>query len=266
MPIRRWIDDTIAWTYGSKGEFSVSSFRKRLENCSPNDQTGSVFQLKGWCPPKVEIFAWQLRKRSVLVREVLCSFGMGQGLSKECLLCLSGSETIYHLFIHCPWSWQLWCTGMSWWEVLSCPNNTLKDWMDGWSGLSPSPRCAKAWCMLFFAVGWTIWEFRNNFIFKRQKSILEQAAYMVKFRVVWWFKFYGSGAQHSVSNMMLNVKESCISIAIPRKLSPGVWIPHVGEKLKFNVDGSARGKPGPAGYGNSQSLCALRRESSPYCP
>ncbi|KAK0581788.1 hypothetical protein LWI29_018005 [Acer saccharum] len=61
--------------------------------------------------------------------------------------------------------------------------------------------------------------------------------------------------------MLLNVKESCVSKAISRKLTPEIWSPPTGNNLKFNVDGTTRGKPGPTGIvgvlGNSQGriLC-----------
>ncbi|KAK2652379.1 hypothetical protein Ddye_012235 [Dipteronia dyeriana] len=101
--------------------------------------------------------------------------------------------------------------GRGWWEVSYCPNKSMYEWMDNWIGLCPVVRCVRAWCTLFYAVSWTIWEFRNNLIFKGIDANVAMAVDIVKHRVVLWFKCHGSGVMDPVSVMQLNVKESCDS-------------------------------------------------------
>ena len=72
---------------------------------------------------------------------------------------------------------------------------------------------------------------------------------MVKFRVGWWFKFQGSGSHETVKPLLLNLKDLCKE-KIVHKVSTHVdWSPPHLNGLKFNVDGSVRGKPGPTGIG-----------------
>ncbi|KAK3222582.1 hypothetical protein Dsin_009607 [Dipteronia sinensis] len=46
---------------------------------------------------------------------------------------------------------------------------------------------------------------------------------------------------------MLNMKEHWVDFPRIKKPSPNAWIPSYLDDLKFNVDGSTRGKPGPTG-------------------
>nr|KAK3205401.1 hypothetical protein Dsin_019447 [Dipteronia sinensis] len=148
----------------------VENFGHWQENNSSEDYLYKKFLWKGLCRPKVEIFAWQLCRGRILVRDVLFHAEMGQGLLMDCSMCNIRNETVDHLFIHCA-------------------------------------------------------------------------------RFSWSFKFFGKGIKDSVSTMMLNIKDSCVdcvSNATSRKVTQEVWTPPVGDNLKFSVDGSVIGKPGPA--------------------
>ncbi|KAK3187888.1 hypothetical protein Dsin_027449 [Dipteronia sinensis] len=120
----------------------------------------------GCCPPKVEIFIWQVLRGRVMVGQVLRNFEIVLDPSLDYGLCHEGSETIDHLFLHCSWSRNLWTSCMDWWGVTSCTNNSVKDWFQGWSGLCPKNRYRRAWDTLFSAIAWYIWESRNLLLFK----------------------------------------------------------------------------------------------------
>ncbi|KAK3225986.1 hypothetical protein Dsin_005848 [Dipteronia sinensis] len=61
--------------------------------------------------------------------------------------------------------------------------------------------------------------------------------------------------------MVLNIKESCVNLVKSKKSNLDRWSPPVGDHLKFNVDGSTKGKPGLAGIGgvlrnsNGKTIC-----------
>ncbi|KAK3219226.1 hypothetical protein Dsin_013196 [Dipteronia sinensis] len=78
----------------------------RIDSIVADFSVSSNLLWKGLCPPKVEIFSWQLWTGRILVRDVLLHFGMTQGMPSNCPMCNSGTETIDHLFIHCQWSWK----------------------------------------------------------------------------------------------------------------------------------------------------------------
>ncbi|KAK2637917.1 hypothetical protein Ddye_025712 [Dipteronia dyeriana] len=74
-----------------------------------------------------------------------------------------------------------------------------------------------------------------------------KAADLVKFRIVWWFKNLGKGSKDSIQSLLLNFKHLFIEFKKTKKKCILDWIPPTGDYLKFNVDGSVIGKPGPAG-------------------
>jgi hypothetical protein len=98
----------------------------------------SDFLWQGICPPKVEVFAWQLLKGRILVREVLLNFGVQQVGSAVCPMCGNGSESINHLFLHCIWSDMVWRICMGWYGVFSCTSPSIREWAICWNMLCPS--------------------------------------------------------------------------------------------------------------------------------
>ncbi|KAK3226182.1 hypothetical protein Dsin_006044 [Dipteronia sinensis] len=71
------------------------------------------------------------------------------------------------------------------------------------------------------------------------------------------FKTYGRGSAAPVYVTLLNIKEYCIKPTNAKQTKKEVdWVPHSLDGLKFNVDGSARGKPGPTG------MCGVLRDAN----
>ncbi|KAK3219665.1 hypothetical protein Dsin_013635 [Dipteronia sinensis] len=100
-----------------------------LEGPSLDDQEALKFFRQGICPPKVQVFGWQLVKGKVLVRNQLSRYGLDQVACLDCPLCGSNVESVDHLFIHCQWSWNLWLKCIGWWKVVGCPNFSFR--LDG---------------------------------------------------------------------------------------------------------------------------------------
>ena len=78
---------------------------------------------------------------------------------------------------------------------------------------------------------------------------MQQASDMVKFRMVWWFKHHGAGSKEPINMLLLNISELCIDSKKSKFQRSEAWIPPLNSDLKFNVDGSSLGNPGPAGIG-----------------
>ncbi|KAK2656831.1 hypothetical protein Ddye_009883 [Dipteronia dyeriana] len=97
--IRYNLQGSLTWSFTKNSCFSVSSFRRCLEDKGMIEDQFFNFLWQGVCPPKVEIFVWQMLKGRVLVREVLLNFGVGQSESTFCPMCDGGSESIDHVFL-----------------------------------------------------------------------------------------------------------------------------------------------------------------------
>ncbi|KAK3204429.1 hypothetical protein Dsin_018475 [Dipteronia sinensis] len=227
--------DVLAWSYCLDGKFSVSSLRRCLEDANSEPCHDHSFIWKGLCPSKVEMFIWQLIKGRVL------------GLNSNCRFCNSEIESIDHLFLHCDWTWELWSRCMAWLGVWCCCNKSLVGWAHGWTRLCPRKKYDRAWNSLFCAITWTVWEVRNNLLFKGKQVSISLATDLVKFREAWWFKHHERGSKEPITYILLNLKECC-SESKPRKsIKADIWYPSSSGAYKFNVDGSSKGNPGSAG-------------------
>ncbi|KAK2639361.1 hypothetical protein Ddye_027156 [Dipteronia dyeriana] len=253
--------DTIAWSANPNGLFTVGSFSRALEDASVKKYNIPQLLWKGFCPPKIDLFMWQLWRGKIVVRELLLKFGMINIPDKECPLCSSGVESLDHFFLKCSWSLLLWRSCMNWWGVQFCINNSVQQWMEAWCGLCPGFKHERSWNSLFCAIVWSIWEVRNKCIFENEEPNVVKATEVVKFRVVWWFKHLGKRSTDVIQLLLLNVKDCCVDSMITKKKIILDWNPPAEEHFKFNVDGSVLSKSGPAGAGgvlrdfNGNILC-----------
>ncbi|KAK4856094.1 hypothetical protein QYF36_014035 [Acer negundo] len=83
----------------------------------------------------------------------------------------------------------------------------------------------------------------------RGAAVVDMVADTLRRRVVWWFKNCGPGSPMSPSTMMLNLNIGCVDVVKNQRRLVTRWCPPTEGVLKFNVDGSSRGNPGPAGIG-----------------
>ncbi|KAK2646243.1 hypothetical protein Ddye_021438 [Dipteronia dyeriana] len=130
--------------------------------------------------------------------------------------------------------------------------------------MCPKQNSLRAWSSLFYVVVWTVWESRNICVFEEKEVSIVYASDLVKFRVGWWFKHHGHGSQEAITSILLNISEVCVDRRKCSVCPKQVWFPPYVNGLKFNVDGSSRGKPGLAGIGgvlrneNGRVLCLFQ--------
>ncbi|KAK3221941.1 hypothetical protein Dsin_008966 [Dipteronia sinensis] len=122
----RSIKDSLAWAFSHDGKFSMGSFRLCLEESGLTSLLDHKFIWKKICPPKIQIFIWQALRGWLMVRQILQKFGVGLVTSMACHLCNS----------------------------------------EGWQGLCSEDKNSRAWNTLFVALLWSIWESRNQKVFK----------------------------------------------------------------------------------------------------
>ncbi|KAK2647643.1 hypothetical protein Ddye_015132 [Dipteronia dyeriana] len=251
--------DFLEVKYGSP---FINSVNKLFDD--KGELAGSIvypFLWLGCVPPKVEVFLWQLLKGRILVRDVLYNFGMPLPASTVCLLCECESESINHLFLHCDWSWKLWSIAIDRWGISSCRNYEFSEWMEGWSEMCHSKANKRVWFVLFDALCWMIWEYRNAVVFRGKQAILSLVLNSVKFRVVLWFKNCGASCKKDLAILLLDVKGRFVDRQLSKVKVTDVLCPPMYHDLVFNVDGSAKGYSSLAGIGgvmcdaNGKFLC-----------
>ncbi|KAK3219403.1 hypothetical protein Dsin_013373 [Dipteronia sinensis] len=146
-----------------------------------------------------------------MVRAVLNSFEILINTSMDCPLCNLHCETIDHLFLRCSWATKLWSLCMRWWGVNYFPRN-FQEWFQGWIGLCPNEKFRRVWVTHFNAIAWSIWEARNQVLFKGISAELPYFMDLVKFRVAWWFKHNEKGSSEPITVILENLKTCCIDV------------------------------------------------------
>ncbi|KAK3198576.1 hypothetical protein Dsin_021991 [Dipteronia sinensis] len=66
--------------------------------------------------------------------------------------------------------------------------------------------CHRSW-KIWSAFVWSIWEARNQAIFKEKEIEQVQVVDMIKFRVGWWFKHHGKASTEPINSTLLNIPD-----------------------------------------------------------
>ncbi|KAK3194324.1 hypothetical protein Dsin_025634 [Dipteronia sinensis] len=75
--------DALAWSFCLKGLFTVSSFRRCMEESTHLNSLDVKTMWQGTNPPKVELFVWKLLRGRIMVREVLHHFGVSRAVAQR---------------------------------------------------------------------------------------------------------------------------------------------------------------------------------------
>lgn len=86
-------------------------------------------------------------------------------------------------------------------------------------------------------------------VFDKVEVDWDQEAFQIKLRLCFWMKGWESECPYNPSQLVSNLHEVCSGRKVPkpREIVPLQPPPH--RSWKWNVDGSAKGKPGPTGIG-----------------
>ena len=128
--------------------------------------------------------------------------------------------------------------------------SSLRDLFTQWEGVASGSLQKKVLMVLFFSALWSIWLERNNVVFNDGCFKVEKTFFLIIHRADMWLKALGvDGPLHSQS-LWLSAEaiRKFRPPPKPHRKSLG-WQPPTFGVLKWNVDGSSLGKPGPAGVG-----------------
>ncbi|KAK2656629.1 hypothetical protein Ddye_009681 [Dipteronia dyeriana] len=229
-------------------------FKTKAKLCSP-DGFGGLAMRKGHCGEECCMISTWL------------SFGPLCGIGREGTMLLCLSDLIFALAVNktglvCEfgnwtgsvWGWHVATKRpiLGWEETVwnsflfelynfmlrkSSPDSLI------WSLTSSVVSNNKVWKVVFHAICWTIWEIRNDVVFKHGEVDSVKAMDTVRWRVACWFNYYGPGSSLAISILILDLKIGCVDANKKKRIVSFSWCPHLDGELKFNVDGSSRGNP-----------------------
>ena len=128
----RDVVDSRIWMPCSSGAFSCKSFYKELEGFPSINASASLAWL-GLAPPRVEAFMWLALSGKVSTADNLRRRGLtSMAISDICVLCGKVNETVDHLFVHCEFSYSLWCRFLARCGVLWSLPRSLVGLVEAW--------------------------------------------------------------------------------------------------------------------------------------
>lgn len=99
--------DAVKWAHSKGGIFSVGRAYRKEGNVQVNNNQRLWKRVwKNSAPTKVKCFTWLVDRKACLTRQVL--WKKGKIIISWCSLCGKTGETKNHLFLHCPFTTQIW--------------------------------------------------------------------------------------------------------------------------------------------------------------
>lgn len=193
------------------------------------------------------LFIWQAIDGKIAVLENLRKRGVvvdGEGV---CVLCGQSLETEYHLLVACRFVIELWNRIMAREGVVWCCLGSLQELLYQWEGLRVKS-LGELWCLVPYALGWTVWMERNDAIFRGKEPQVEHAWHMLLTKIFWWIKAAKLECSYGLYEFMQHFELVRLETECKVRKSVEWERPEVGV-MKFNVEGAARGTPGRGGIG-----------------
>ncbi|XP_057450751.1 uncharacterized protein LOC130742662 [Lotus japonicus] len=180
--------DCMVWKHDNMGLFSVKSLCAVVEARWFTEDGWSVPKfLRPILPSKIALFLWQVQKNRIATKENLVNRGVALEDGMTCVLCLLVTESVVHLFLHCPRVWQLWAAVLHrkgvWWSLPGSIHACLAEW----SSIRRSTSKV-LWELSPYAICWVIWMARNNVLFNEKPFDSEDAWEAHMFLLFSWIK------------------------------------------------------------------------------
>ncbi|XVF83888.1 hypothetical protein PTKIN_Ptkin16aG0529800 [Pterospermum kingtungense] len=243
------LEDKLLWKGNLSSSYSPKSFCTHYLHA--NDLQDSLW-MKVWSrflPPKVESFCWNLLKGKITVKANLISRNLlniqirfAPFVEKKLRQLITCFFISFHPSMFGPTRHLIW--GVS--CVCNC-NDRL--FFQEWIHLLPDSSRNKLWLMSFGVIVWTIWLFRNDIVFKNKQLDLLKIIDLIKYRLAIWAKAKWPHLQLSVMDFIISPNTILMPSNVKAPRPEAIWAEPLVGIVKFNVDGSTIGKPGPAGIG-----------------
>ncbi|GLT77627.1 hypothetical protein SLA2020_491950 [Shorea laevis] len=104
------------------------------------------------------------------------------------MLCEQDVETTNHVLFSCKRSCEIWSACYKWWGITTITQE------GGWEhfmqhvGLAPNGKLQAAWNIVWFAIIWSIWLWRNQKVCKEGQGTKDTVIELIKFRSFNWLK------------------------------------------------------------------------------
>ncbi|XP_042477785.1 uncharacterized protein LOC122059169 [Macadamia integrifolia] len=151
-------EDLCIWQLSPLGSFTTSSAWEDIRRVAPAVHWNSLVWHNN-LPPRIATFGWRLAHERLPTDELIRKKGIF--LVSRCSLCEQYEESMEHIFLHCPFSRDIWekftsCFAIRWSEHESI--DSLFQW---WKRKSRLINLKNSWMIGFTIIASQIWRERN---------------------------------------------------------------------------------------------------------
>jgi len=183
--------DRFTWKWTTTGEYTAASaYRIMHEGHTHTPGVRRVW--RSWAPQRVKFFTWLALKRRLWTADRRRRHGLDA--HDKCWLCDQEPETTDHLLINCSFAKTIWWHSLSSLDCLCTFHQPmpLHQWWDHLRRLQDQHK-KRGFYTLFLLVLWAIWKERNNRLFARQTSTVQELLERIKLDIELWIR---AGATH----------------------------------------------------------------------
>ena len=121
-----------------------------------------------------------------------------------CVLCHEAEKSSQHLFIECAFAQRVWCLCFRWIDILFVQHKVVDCHFEHFHLPFFSTKQNQVWKGLWAAVVRSIWEQRNELIFKQGIPNVEEIFQKTQLKSWFWLKYRAQAFCYSFSDWILN--------------------------------------------------------------
>ncbi|GLT50961.1 hypothetical protein SLA2020_244130 [Shorea laevis] len=119
-----------------------------------------------------------LQKRGVITEEA----------ELKCRLCSEKEESTDHVLVECIYAWRIWAACYSCWDMCTASQRGIQNLFRQHRDMFRLLKVKEAWKLIWFAVIWTLRNWRNQMVFGKEMNKEMEVMDLIKFRWFTWLK------------------------------------------------------------------------------
>ncbi|XP_057452110.1 uncharacterized protein LOC130743913 [Lotus japonicus] len=214
MQVVENVGDKWIWRHEGEGAYTVNSSYCFLQEHA-NVEGDPAFQLL-WsvpAPSNPKALAWRVLWDRVQTRDNLRKRGViGGGVASLCPLCEFEVETSSHLFFLCPATVQIWYACFGWLGISTALVPSSRLHIIQFPSIGRSKAQHEGEVVIWLAIIWSVWLYRNKVIFQGGIFEWEQVFEMAQLRAWQWLSARAADFSYSWYEWKLNPTSCLLSL------------------------------------------------------
>ena len=161
--------------------------------------------------PKVLTTVWRILLDRISTYQNLVVRGLVVN-SPLCVFCNLHVESTQHLFLDCAFAYCVWMMCYQWIGVVGTQNRDICNHFLNFHLTNMSEKQNQVWRGVWVAITRSIWEHRNNVIFRQGVPDPEETLQAAQLIVWLWLKHKESSFSYSFSDWILNPLQCLLSV------------------------------------------------------